>query len=138
MKKNFLILILIICIVMGSCFGLINHARNQIDYERPENLSPDAIVILFIDSLNEMNLKKANSFFSKDKWGTTILRDGKREIKQIETISETETEAVLIVEFYKIRRPYLRPEKKERIVWTFVLERNGKDSEWMITQYGEG
>ena len=139
-KKRIIFIVIVIAAVLVILASVLTVKRNRMDYsyERPQGLSPDAVIVLFMDSLNECNNEKADAFLAEEYRKGTMIKDGWKEISKIQWEEESDSKIVCSVDYYDIEKPILRPDEKEERNWDFVLEKSEKDSEWYITSYGEG
>ena len=140
-KKRILLIIIVIAAVLVIITSVLAVKRNRTEYpyERPQGLSPESVVILFMDALNEGNEDKAYSFETEDQRDGIIENDrnSRIEIANIETKSETDTQSIIAVDFYVIDYPTLFSSwHRELMPWTFTLERTDKNAEWYITNFG--
>lgn len=139
-KKRIIFIVIVIAAVLVILASVLTVKRNRMDYsyERPQGLSPDAVIVLFMDSLNECNNEKADAFLAEKYRNGTMIKDGWKEVSKIQWEKESDSKIVCSVDYYEIEKPILRPDEKEERNWDFVLEKSDKDSEWYITSYGEG
>ena len=139
-KKRILLIIIVIAAVLVIITSVLAVKRNRMDYsyERPQGLSPDAVIVLFMDSLNECNEETAHAFVTEECRKGTMIKDGWKEVSKIQWEKESDSKIVGSVDYYEIEKPILRPDEKEERNWDFVLEKSEKDTEWYITSYGEG
>lgn len=111
MKKRILFIVIIVVAVFavtGSSL-LIKRSRTDLTYERPVELYSDAVVVLFMDFLNECNNKKVYAFLTEEYRNRTMIKAGWEEVSGIQC-------------------------EKELRNRDFVLGKNEQDWEWYNNQ----